>query len=127
MRLADTGDIDACNRLCAGVHGHHRSGELADAIDVESAYVVERGGRITGYTTGIAFGGHTVCETNDDVKALIAHAPEYRGPGFFVPTGNAELLRWCYDHGLTMVKAVTLMSIGLYNQPQGAYLSSIIY
>ena len=66
--------------MCVAVHGHDRSGELLDAIREGSARVVEHGGRITGYTTGIAFFAHSVGETNEDLKALIAAAPEFAGP-----------------------------------------------
>ncbi len=59
--------------------------------------------------------------------ALIAATPEYHGPGFHVPNDNRELLIWCYDNGLRMVKAMTLMSIGLYSEPRGSYLPSVSY
>jgi predicted N-acetyltransferase YhbS len=127
VRRADQTDLADCDRLCAAVHGHDRSGEVRDAIDQQTALVVERLGRLTGYTTGVAFFGHTVGETTDDVKALIGATEEYQGPGFHVPNSNRELLAWCYDNGLRMVKAMTLMSLGLYNEPKGAYLPSIIY
>ena len=32
VRAARESDLDACNRLCVRVHGHHRGGELHDAI-----------------------------------------------------------------------------------------------
>jgi predicted N-acetyltransferase YhbS len=127
VRKAVASDLAACDRLCLVVHGHDRSDEVLDAIDRQAAMVVERLGRLTGYTTGVAFFGHTVGETTDDVKALIAATPEYSGTGFHVPNTNRELLSWCYDNGLRMVKAMTLMSIGLYNEPKGAYLPSVTY
>jgi predicted N-acetyltransferase YhbS len=126
-RCATEADLGACNRLCSEIHGHDRGGELADAIGQGHAAVVERGGCITGYTTGINFFGHSVGGSNDDLKALIAAAPAFAGPGFHVPTGNDELMRWCFDHGLRVVKATTLMSLGLYNEPAGAFLPSILY
>lgn len=127
VRHARPNDIEACNRLCGAVHGHDRSGEVHDALSQGALRVVERLGRVTGYTTGVAFFGHSVGETNDDLKALIASTPEYQGPGFLVPNDNAPLLRWCYDHGLRAVKAMTLMSLGLYSDPKGAYLPSVLY
>jgi hypothetical protein len=89
--------------------------------------VVEREGRIAGYTTTVAFFGHTVGETNEDVAALIAAAPEYGGPGFLVPTRNAELMRWCLAQGLRIVQPMTLMSRGDYSEPRGAWLPSVLY
>jgi predicted N-acetyltransferase YhbS len=127
VRPATAADADACDRLCRQVHGHDRGGDLRDAIGQGTASVVERAGRITGYTTQIAFFGHAVGETNDDLKALIAAAQAFAGPGFLLPSRNAELFRWCLAHGLRMVQPLTLMTIGLYNEPQGAYLPSILF
>jgi GNAT superfamily N-acetyltransferase len=127
VRLATEADADACNRLCRQVHGHDRNGELIDAIPLHTASVVERGDRITGYTSAIAFFGHTVAETNADLMALIAAAPEFGEPGFLVPTRNHELLSWCLSNRLRLVYQMTLMTIGLYNEPAGAWLPSVIY
>jgi len=127
VRKAGEGDLEACNRVCAGVHGHDRSGELLDAIHEGGASVVEHGGRITGYTTGIAFFAHSVGETNEDLKALLAAAREFGGPGFLLPARNAEVYRWSLTHGLKVVQVMTLMSLGLYNEPTGAYLPSVLY
>ncbi|HEX4181271.1 MAG TPA: GNAT family N-acetyltransferase [Caulobacteraceae bacterium] len=126
-RPATTEDAATCNRLCIQTHGHHRGGELAEAIARGTARVVERGGRITGYATRIAYFAHAVAETNDDLKALIAAAESFDGPGFLVPARNGELMRWGLDQGLRITHTLTLMSIGLYNQPEGAWLPSVIY
>ncbi len=127
VRSAKEADLEACNRLCVRVHGHHRGGELLDAIRSGGATVVERLGRITGYATAIAFFGHVVGESIDDVRALIGAAPLLMGPGILVPTRNGELFRWCLANGLRLVQQMTLMTIGLYNEPSGAYLPSIHY
>jgi len=127
VRAATELDLGACNRLCERVHGHHRGGELKDAIKQGTAKVVARLSRITGYSTDIAIFGHAVGETNDDIKALIASAPEIGGGGFLLPTRNGELFRWCLDNGLRLVHQLTLMTIGLYNEPTGAYLPSVLY
>ena len=34
---------------------------------------------------------------------------------------------WCLDHGLRVVQLMTLMTMGLYNEPGGAYLPSVLY
>jgi GNAT superfamily N-acetyltransferase len=127
VRSATEKDVDACNKLCLRVHGHHRGPELLEAMGQGSANVVEHGGRITGYTTGIGFFGHTVGESNEDLKALIGAAPEFPGPGFLLPTRNSEVLRWCLQRGLRVVQPLTLMSVGLYNEPAGAFIPSILY
>lgn len=127
VRLATDSDVDACNRLCLHAHGYHRDGELRDAIKGGGASVVERAGRITGYTTAIGFGGHTVAESNDDVKALIAAAPAFIGPGFLVPSRNGDLMRWCMSRKLRITQSMTLMTVGLYNEPASAYLPSILF
>lgn len=127
VRAATERDIDACNRLCIRVHGHHRGGELRDAIAAGTATVVERAGRLTGYATAVAYFAHAVGESNDDVQALIAAAKSFEGPGFIVPSRNAELLRWCLGKGLRMTQSLTLMTMGLYGEPAGAYLPSILY
>ena len=120
-------DLEACNRLCEAVHGHDRSGEVADAIGRGAAQVVERDGEVTGYTTGIAFFAHSVGHTNADLEALIGAAAEYGGPGFLVPLRNADLFRWCLERGLRAVQVMTLMTLGYYQEPSGAYLPSILY
>jgi predicted N-acetyltransferase YhbS len=127
VRPARESDLKACNRLCVRVHGHHRGGETLEAIRRGSAAVVERDDRIAGYTTALAFFGHTVGETNDEVKALIGAAKSFGGPGFLVPTRNGELMRWCLNNGLRIIQPMTLMTIGLYNEPAGAYLPSVLY
>jgi GNAT superfamily N-acetyltransferase len=127
VRTATEDDLGACDRVCLLVHGHDRSGEVSEAIRQDQAKVVEHDGRISGYTTGIAFFAHTVGETNEDLKALIADATEFGGPGFLLPVRNAELFRWCLERGLKVVQVMTLMTIGLYNEPTGAYLPSILF
>jgi predicted N-acetyltransferase YhbS len=127
VRTATQADLLACNELCRRIHGHHRDGELRDAISRKSAKVVEHLGRITGYATDIAFFAHAVGETNQDIKALIADASEIDGGGLLLPTRNGELFRWCLNNGLELVHQMTLMTIGLYNEPAGAYLPSILY
>ncbi len=127
VRPATEQDLEACNQLCHRVHGHDRSGELRDAIKLGSAKVVEHLGRVTGYATDIAFFAHAVGETNQEIKALIAAASEIGGGGFLLPTRNGELFRWCLENGLRLVHQMTLMTIGLYNEPAGAYLPSVLY
>ena len=127
VRPATKEDIAACNLLCRRVHGFDRDGELRDAIDAKTARVVEHMGRITGYAGDIAFFAHAVAETNQGLEALIGAARAFPGPGFLLPTRNHEVFEWCLDRGLRLVMQATLMTIGLYNEPAGAYLPSVLY
>jgi GNAT superfamily N-acetyltransferase len=127
VRSATEEELDACNKVCLKVHGHDRGPELLEAISQGSANVVEHGGRISGYTTLVGFFGHTVGESNEDLKALIGAAESFPGPGFLLPTRNSEMLRWCLERGLRIVQPMTLMSLGLYNEPRGAFMPSVLF
>jgi GNAT superfamily N-acetyltransferase len=127
VRPARMQDMEECNRLCRSVNGFDRGGELRDAIEQGTAVVVERDGRITAYATLVGFFGYTVGESNADVQALIANANSFAGPGILVPTRNAGLFRWCLEKGLRVVQPMTLMTVGFYKEPAGAYLPSILY
>jgi hypothetical protein len=109
------------------VHGFDRGIELARAIQQAAARVVEREGRITGYATDLAFFGHATTVSNLDLQALIASAESFGGPGILVPSRNNALLRWCLSNGLRVVQPMTLMSCGLYNEPAGSWLPSILF
>jgi GNAT superfamily N-acetyltransferase len=127
VRAATTADAPTCDALCTGVHGFVRNAELAAAIAQHTAAVVERGGRITGYSTGLGFRGYAISETTDDLKALIGDAPAVMGPGFFAPVHNGELLRWLLARGFRMSWPATLMTTGPYQEPYGAFLPSIAF
>ena len=127
VRPAQPADADACNALSRRVHGFDRVAELTQAIEQGTARVVERGNRVTGYTTHLGFFGHSTAETNVDMQALIASAESFAGSGILVPSRNSALLRWCLANGLRVVQPMTLMSTGLYNDPAGAWLPSILF
>jgi predicted N-acetyltransferase YhbS len=126
VRPAMEADIADCNLLCRRVHGFERGVELREAIGARTALVVAHLGRITGYATDIGFFAHAVAETNHDLKSLIGAASAFQGPGFLLPTRNHEVFAWCLDSELKLVMQMTLMSIGLYNEPAGAWLPSIL-
>jgi predicted N-acetyltransferase YhbS len=127
VRLAQPADVAACNALSRRVHGFDRGIELQQAIQQGTARVVTREGRITGYATDLAFSGHATAETNLDMEALIASAESFGGPGILVPSRNSALFRWCLSNGLRVVQPMTLMSMGLYTEPSGAWLPSILF
>jgi len=127
VRPATPADVAACNAICHAVHGFARGRELEEAIAYRAAQVVEHDGRITGYTTGVSFVAHTVTETNTGLMALIGAATQFGSPGFLLPTRNHEVFTWCLKGGLRLVYQMTLMTIGLYNEPAGAWLPSVAY
>lgn len=127
VRVATAEDEAACNALCLRVHGHARAGEVLEAIEKGSAMVVERLGRITGYTTGVTYFSHSVAETSDDLRALIGAADDYGRPGFLVPLADTDLFRWCLGYGLRVFFVLNMMTMGLYQEPLGAYMPSVGY
>ena len=131
VRSATIDDIDYCNDICKQIHGHDRNGELIDSVKQGSAKVAIQSGKITGYTCELDFFNHSVGLTNDDLKALIASVAtddgNYGGPGILIPTRNTQLFYWCLNNGLKLVQQLLLMTIGMYNEPAGSYMPSILY
>jgi hypothetical protein len=127
VRSAQAADLQACNALSRQVHGFDRGGDLTAAVQQGTAVVVERGGRITGYASSLAFFGHATAETNVDLQALLASAESFGGPGILIPSRNNALFRWCLSNGLRVVQPMTLMTSGLYSEPAGAWIPSILF
>jgi predicted N-acetyltransferase YhbS len=130
VRIATIEDVDYCNDICQQIHGHDRNGEIIDSIKQGSAKVVIHLGKISGYTCGLDFFNHSVGLTNDDLKALIATDDDdgnYGGSGILIPTRNTQLFHWCLNNGLKLVQHLLLMTVGMYNEPNGSYMPSILY
>jgi GNAT superfamily N-acetyltransferase len=127
VRTATLVDAPACDALCLRVHGHTRTVELAEAIADGKALVIERLGRVTGYSTGVNYFSHAVAETSDDLRALIGATADYGRPGFLVPLADGELFRWCLLHGLRVFFVLNMMTMGLYQEPHGAFMPSVGY
>ena len=127
VRPAQASDLKAAAKVYHQIHGQTRSVELREAVDRGEALVVERERRLTGYAAGFGYLGHAVGESNTDLQALLCAAEAIQSPGVIVPVRNAELFRWCLESGMRIVQPMTLMTIGIYNQPTGAYLTSILY
>lgn len=127
VRHATDADLNACNALSHRIHGFDRGADLAFSTQQGTALVVERAGRITAYASALAFFGHTTAESNQDLQALLSSVDSYGGPGVLIPTRNTEIFRWCLSNGLRVVEPLNLMSTGLYNNPAGAWLPSILF
>jgi predicted N-acetyltransferase YhbS len=127
VRPATFDDLEAFNHLCQQIHYFDRDRELSQAIRQGTATVVEHGKILTGYASSIGFFGHAVGVTNEDLKGLIRAAKSFEGQGFLLPMRNSQLFRWCIQQGLRIVQPMTLMSLGLYHHPAGAFLPSILF
>jgi GNAT superfamily N-acetyltransferase len=127
VRSCTQDDINACNQLCFEVHGCDRQQELIEAVQRGTATVVVHDGEITGYASMVGFYGYAVGKSNEELKALIAAATSFGRPGFILPTRNSDLFRWCLEKGLRVVEPMNLMTVGLYNEPKGAFLPSIFW
>lgn len=82
---------------------------------------------MTGDASDVGFFGHAVAQDDAGHMALIAAADRISGPGMLLPSRNGEVFRWCLDRELKVVQPMTLMSVGLYNEPQGAFVPSILF
>jgi predicted N-acetyltransferase YhbS len=124
-------DVPACRQLCLKVHGVDRSHELEHPSPYSRLWVVERGGRITAYATALHLWvmNHSVAETLEDMQALLlGYAASTTEPlGFILPTRQAALFRWCLSEGLRLVKPMSLMTKGFYQEPAGCWLPSVLY
>jgi GNAT superfamily N-acetyltransferase len=133
VRPLEHADLEACGELCRSVHGIERTGELATGIEGPILIPVGlfRDGRLTAYatTTVIWPQGHGVAETEEGLRALLLGGAAAAGAplDFLLPTRSAELFRWALSEGLRVVKPMSLMSIGEYHEPQGAWYPSVIY
>ena len=126
VRPIEEAEVDVCSQIYRRIHGYDRSRELGEAIQTGTARLVEQDDQVMGYATVIGFRGHAVAETNEALKALIAAAGEFVGTGFLLPSRNGEVFRWCLSKGLRIVQQMTYMSRGLYKDPEGAFLPSIL-
>ena len=127
VRPAEQVDLEACNELSLRIHGFDRGGDLATSVERGVARVVERAGRITGYASDLSFFGHGTCESNQDLQALLRSADSFGGPGVLIPSRNTEMIRWCLSNGLRVTQPLTVMTMGLYNDPRGAWFPSVLF
>ncbi len=129
VRPLEAADLPACERVCLAVHGFARTRELSAAIEgpIATPIGVLRDGRLTGYATSLLRWSlaHGVAETEEDMRALIAGGGD--PVDFLVPTRQAGLFRWCLARGLRVIKPMTLMAMGDYHEPRGAWFPSAGY
>jgi hypothetical protein len=91
--------------------------------------VREMDGEIRGYL-GPGKLAHGVAETEVDALALIDQLSRHAPPGqdkFFLPLRLTSLYRAALRNGCRLVKVMTLMTRGPYDEPPGIWMSSVLY
>lgn len=131
IRRMRSEDLDACGALCKKVHGFERINELRDALQVFTPFVALREGRVVAYASAADTWAqnHGVAEVEEDMRALIlgigVSMPEPLS--FLLPIRQTAFFRWCLDQGLSLVKPMTLMAMGEYQEPKGCYFTSVVF
>ena len=131
VRSISEEDYAACDELCKKVHGFSRVEELRGIARMMPAFVVLSDKKLTGYASApnIWQMNHAVAETSEDMESLLTGAANLTGKplSFLLPTRSGKLFRRCLQKGMKVVKPMTLMSMGEYREPGGAFLPSVLY
>jgi hypothetical protein len=113
------------------VHGFERINELRDCLQGFIPFVALRASQIVGYASASTewSANHGVAEAEDDMKALLLgiNASTTDTLSFLLPIRQTSLFRWCLDQGLRIVKPMTLMAMGDYQEPKGCYFTSVAF
>ena len=124
-------DLDECGALCKRVHGFQRTNELTDALKIFTPFVGLREHRVVAYASAADTWAqnHGVAESEEDMRALILGigASMSEPLSFLLPIRQTSFFRWCLDQGLRVVKPMTLMAMGKYQEPKGCYFTSVVY
>lgn len=131
IRPVTEADVDRCAALCEQIHGLSRINDIRAAMEHFKPFLLERDGRIRAYCTTPTFWitNHGVAETTADMQQLLLGAAAALGEpiALLAPTRNAELFRWCLSQGLRVVKPLTLMTMGEYQESRGCFFPSVLY
>lgn len=131
VRPLREGDIPACEWLQQHVLGYSRINELRETLAAGAPWAALRDGRLRAYASVPTSwqANHAMAETDEDLQALLLGAARSRPEplALLIPVRRAELFRWCLAQGLRAVLPMTLMSVGKYREPQGAYVPSVLY
>ena len=124
-------DLDGCAALCRDVHGFDRRNELRESAASFHSFVALDGGRIRAYASAPWFWvlNHGVAQTDQDMQELLLGAATARDEplSLLVPTRRARLFRWCLSQDLRVVKPMTLMTAGGYQDPKACFFPSVAY
>ncbi len=130
VRLATASDLPALGQISARLYKVNRGGEIAQWMENGIPFLVrETSGEIRGYL-GPGKLGHGVTETESDALALIGQLSRHAPPGmnkFFLPLRQTSLYRAALRSGCRLLKVMTLMTRGPYEEPDRTWMSSILY
>jgi GNAT superfamily N-acetyltransferase len=130
VRLAGAAELGAVDQLCERLYRVPRGGEIREWCRNGIPILVrEIDGRIRGYALPGML-GHGVSETEVDALALIRQLSGYAPPGmevFFLPLRQTSLYRAALRAGARLIKVMTLMSLGPYEEPGPFWMPSILY
>jgi len=132
VRPIQAEDYAGCSELCRKIHGIERTGELKNTPPFLTSFVAVRDGRITAYASAPHFWvlNYAVAETEEDMHAVLTGTGNLSNGqplSFLLPTRQTNLFRWCLKQGMRVVKSMTLMSMGKYEEPRGCFLPSVGY
>ena len=125
-------DFEECGALCRRVHGFERTNELKNTPPFLTSFVAVRDGRVTAYASAPHFWAlnHAVAESEEDMRALLTGAGNLstgQPLSLLLPTRQTDLFRWLLKNGMRVLKPMTLMTMGEYQEPRGPYLPSVGY
>lgn len=130
VRLAASADFPALGELCERFYKVNRIGEMTTwSAHGMPLLVRDVGGRIRGYL-GPGMLGHGVAETEPDALALIGQLARHAAPGqdiFFLPLRQTSLFRAAIRSGCRLMKVMTLLTRGPYEEPSQVWMPSILY
>lgn len=133
VRLLQSADLDQCAALCRKIHGFERTSELRDVLKLvpASVFVGLRDGHIRGYLvlSDRWTRNHGMAETEEEMRSLIGHASVQSAEptSFLLPTRQASFFRWCLSEGFRVIKPMTLMAMGEYQEPRGCFFPTVLY
>jgi len=125
-------DFAGCAELSRKAHGFERVNELRNVPPFLTSFVAVRDGRITAYTSAPHFWAlnHAVAESEEEMQALLTGAGNLSNGqplSLLLPTRQTDLFRWCLKKGMRVLKPMTLMAMGEYQEPRSCYLPSVGY
>ena len=130
VRPATPADLDALAQLCVTHYRVNRRGELGMWIHLGLPVLVrEVDGRLRSYLVAGKL-GHGVSESEDDALALIGQIGRFAPPGmdvWFCPLRETSLFRGALRAGGRLLKIMTLMTRGPYEDPAPVWMPSVAF